>query len=580
MACCCAFNKWQMMSNINKKLPGILVTGASGFIGRHFVIAVSDKFRLFCVARRSQKEVSIPFKDTIHWLQADIIKWDNLLKIYKYINDHGGVDYVIHLAGYYDFTLKENPIYEQVNVIATRYLLELSNMLKIKRFIFSSSLAACKFPPKGKAITEESPADGEFPYACSKRRGELLVKEYSESFPCSIVRLAAVYSDWCEYPMLYMLLKHWLSTNELMARIVTGHGESAVSYIHIKDLIKLFLRIIEISDILPRLAIYNASPQGCVSHNELFKTATRYYHGYPVQPILMPKMLVRLGLALISFLGRLKGKQTLEQPWMAEYIDKKLNVDASATYNALGWRPTPRYHILRRLLFLTEKMTSWPNDWAFRNEVLLQRVMYRKNITIYDILTELRESLVEKIAEEVMTPKNEQRFPNYRKMYREMLKWYITLNFQLVTATVRNRDRSLIPMYAQEMAYKRYIEGFKAKEVRDLWLLIGNTMKKSLLSRPELKGSKQKVDDYIILTSQLAADEFEDIFEILEGQPPDRLASIKDIEQLTSIDNIKKIVRQLEDIHVDQQSSRPSVDVIFKDYGVLITLSNQNEKKL
>ena len=101
--------------------------------------------------------------------------------VFDYIKNHGGADYVLHLAGYYDFTQKKNPAYEQVNVIATRYLLELSNMLKVKRFIFSSSVAACKFPPKGKAITEESPADGDFPYACSKRRGELLIKEYSES---------------------------------------------------------------------------------------------------------------------------------------------------------------------------------------------------------------------------------------------------------------------------------------------------------------------------------------------------------------------------------------------------------------
>jgi len=562
---------------MNKRLPTVVVTGASGFIGRHFVIAVSEKFRLFCIARRSQKEVGIPYHDNIDWLQVDITNRKNLLNVFEYIKDQGGADYVLHLAGYYDFTQKGNPAYEQINVTGTRSILDMSKLLGIKRFIFSSSVAACEFPPRGKALTEESPADADFPYARSKRSAENIIKKYSEAFPCSIVRLAAVYSDWGEYPLLYMLLKHWLSTNKLMSRIVTGHGKSAVPYIHIKDLIKLFLRIIEISDILPRLAIYNASPQGSVSHNELFRTATRYYHGYNVKPLLIPKIFVRLGLTLISILGWLKGKTTLEQPWMAEYIDKKLSVDASATYNALGWKPTPRYHILRRLLFLTEKMTSRPNDWAFRNEALLQRVVYRKSITIYDILTELRESLVEKIVEEVMKPGNEQRFPNYRKLYREMLKWYVTLNYQLVTAAVRNRDRSIIPTYAQEIAYKRYVEGFKATEVRDLWLLIGKTMKESLLTRPELKGSKQKVDDYIILTSQLAADEFEDIFEILEGRPPDQLALIKDIEQLTSIENLKKIVRQLENGFNHSMSDRSNIDVIFKNYGVLIKLTNQSE---
>ena len=562
---------------MNKRLPTVVVTGASGFIGRHFVIAVSEKFRLFCIARRSQKEVGIPYHDNIDWLQVDITNRKNLLNVFEYIKDQGGADYVLHLAGYYDFTQKGNPAYEQINETGTRSILDMSKLLGIKRFIFSSSVAACEFPARGKALTEKSPADADFPYARSKRSAENIIKKYSEAFPCSIVRLAAVYSDWGEYPMLYMLLKHWLSTNKLMSRIVTGHGESAVPYIHIKDLIKLFLRIIEITDILPRLAIYNASPQGSVSHNELFRTATRYYHGYNVKPLLIPKIFVRLGLTLISILGWLNGKTTLEQPWMAEYIDKKLSVDASVTYNALGWKPTPRYHILRRLLFLTEKMTSRPNDWAFRNEALLQRVVYRKSITIYDILTELRESLVEKIVDEVMKPGNEQRFPNYRKMYREMLKWYITLNYQLVSATVRNRDRAIIPAYAKEMAYKRYVDGFNAKEVRDLWLLIGKTMKESLLKRPELKGSKQKVDDYIILTSQLAADEFEDTFEILEDQPREQMDAIKDFEQLTSIENLKKIVRQLENGFNHSMADRSNIDVIFKDYGVLIKLTNQSE---
>jgi nucleoside-diphosphate-sugar epimerase/glycine cleavage system H lipoate-binding protein len=560
---------------MNERLPSILVTGASGFIGRHFVIAVSEKLRLFCIARRGQKEVGIPYHDNIHWLQVDITNRKNLLNVYNYIKDKGGADYVLHLAGYYDFTLKENPAYEQINITGTRYILEMSKLLGIKRFIFSSSLAACKFPPHGKALTEESPADADFPYARSKRSAEKMIREYSEDFPCSIVRLAAVYSDWCEYPMLYMLLKYWLSGNKLMSRIVTGYGESAVPYIHIKDIIKLFLRIIEISDILPRLAIYNASPQESVSHNELFEAVTRYYYGRGFKSFRVSKFLAFLGLVIISFLGRLNSQKTLEQPWMADYIDKKLSVNASATYNALGWKPTPRYHILRRLLILTEKVTSHPNDWTFRNEILLQRVVYRKSITIYDILTELRELLVEKIVEEIMKPENEQRFPNYRKMGPETLKWYVTLNYQLVTATVRSRDRSIIPAYAREIAYKRHFDGFGVKEVRDLWLLIGNTMKESLLTRPELKDSKQRVDDYIILTSQLAADEFEDTYEILEDQLPDQFASIEEVERLTSIENLKKIVGQLEGSNSYSLTNRASVDLSFKDYGVLIKLRTQ-----
>jgi nucleoside-diphosphate-sugar epimerase len=562
---------------MNEILPGIVVTGASGFIGRHFVIAVSGKFRLFCIARRSQKEVGIPYHKNIHWLQLDITNQNDLRNAFRYIKDHGGADYVLHLAGYYDFTMKENPAYEQINVTGTRYILDMSKLLGIKRFIYSSSLAACKFPSYNNVLTEKSPIDADFPYARCKRKEETIIREYSKIFPCSIVRLAAVYSDWCEYPMLYILLNYWLSGKKLTSKILTGRGESAIPYIHIKDVIKLFLRIIEISDTLPHLGVYNASPQGSVSHNELFKTGTRYYYGGNIKPFRMPKPAAAVGLIVISFLGWLNGKKTLEQPWMAGYIDKKLSVDASATYKALNWKPTPRYHILRRLLFLTEKMNSHPNNWTFRNEVLIRKVAFRKSTEIYDILSELRESLVDKIIEEVIKPENDHRFPNYRKMYRELLKWYITLNYQLVAATVRIRDRSIIPIYAREIAFKRYMDGFKAEEVKDIMLLIGKTMKESLLTRPELKGSNRQVDDYIILTSQLAADEFEDAYEILEDQPPEHMDSIKDIAQLIGIENLKRIVRQLEDFYSDSLSNRPGREEAFDNYTFFVTLDSQNE---
>ena len=547
-------------------LPGIVVTGASGFIGRHFVIAVSEKYRLFCIARRSQKEVGIPYHKNIHWLQLDITNQKYLRYAFKYIKDQGGAEYVLHLAGYYDFTMKENPAYEKINATGTRNILDMSKLVGIKRFIFSSSVAACDFPPPGKPLTEESPPNADFPYARCKRKEETIIREYSKTIPCSIVRLAAVYSDWCEYPMLYMLLNYWLSGKKFMSKILTGRGESAIPYIHIKDVIKIFLRIIELSGTLPFLGVYNASPQGSVSHNELFKTVTRYYFGGDTKPFRMPKPAVALGLIVVSFLGWLNGKTTLEQPWMAGYIDKKLNVDASTTYNALNWKPTPRYHILRRLLFLTEKMNGHPNNWTFRNEVLIKKVAFRKSTEIYDILSELRESLVDKIVEEVIKPENEHRFPNYRKMYPELLKWYITLNYQLVAATVRSRDRSIIPIYAREIAFKLYMNGFKATEVKNIMFLIGEIMKNSLLARPELKGSKRQVDDYIILTSQLAADEFEDAYEILENQPPDHKDSIKDIAQLISIEDLKRIVRQLEDFYSELLSNRAGMEDVFDNY--------------
>src|SRR4030043_171374 len=180
---------------MDEKLPGIIITGASGFIGRNFIEANAQKFRLFCLARRSQKEAGIPKHANIRWSQVDIGDFSNLQKVVESINTYGGADFVLHLAGYYDFTMKNQPEYEYTNVNGTRNVLKLAQYLNIKRFIFASSLAACRFDRNPQhIISEKTPVNASYPYAVSKRKAEELIRDYSSMFPCTILRLAAVFS--------------------------------------------------------------------------------------------------------------------------------------------------------------------------------------------------------------------------------------------------------------------------------------------------------------------------------------------------------------------------------------------------
>ncbi|MFH1853121.1 MAG: NAD(P)-dependent oxidoreductase, partial [Candidatus Neomarinimicrobiota bacterium] len=289
-----------------KQLPCILVTGASGFIGRNFLEAVKNDFRIHALARRPQQEVGIPLHSNIKWYLVDIADRNHLTKIFNEIRESGCVDYVFHLAGYYDFGNGPSPEYERTNVNGTRNVLELTRSLAIKRFIFASSIAACNFPVPGTALTEDSPLDADYPYAWSKREGEKMIGEFSTHFPCSIIRFAAVFSDWCEYGVLYMFMNAWCS-GRWNARILGGSGESAIPFIHIRDLVKLVTIIIDNTAVLPGYDIYLASPNGCIPHRQLFELSTRYYFGQSRKPIDMPKWLALIGVYGRDLLGRLIG---------------------------------------------------------------------------------------------------------------------------------------------------------------------------------------------------------------------------------------------------------------------------------
>ena len=62
------------------------------------------------------------------------------------IQRKGGADFILHLAAFYDFDYTDNTAYQRTNIDGTKNVIELAKLLKVNRFIFASSLAACNFP--------------------------------------------------------------------------------------------------------------------------------------------------------------------------------------------------------------------------------------------------------------------------------------------------------------------------------------------------------------------------------------------------------------------------------------------------
>jgi nucleoside-diphosphate-sugar epimerase len=532
---------------MNKELPGIIVTGASGFIGKHFVEASAKNYRLFCLARRSQNEAGVPKHENIRWSQVDVSDFSNLQEVVQSINRYGGADFILHLAGYYDFTMKDRPEYKFTNVVGTRNVLKLAQYLNIKRFIFASSLAACKFGKDPRLmLDEESPVDANFPYANSKREAEELIINYSGIFPCTVLRLAAVYSDWCEYPPLFSFLTTWFS-NKWNKKIIGGRGTTSITYIHITDLIRIIHTVIAKSDNLPQKTIYCASPAGTISHNELYEAATRYYFGHSLKPFRIPKFIALPGVAVRTLIGDLLGLKPFERPWMMKYLDTKLVVDPSYTVNALNWEPSPRNDLKRRLLFLIENMKNHSVEWNVKNETQMIRTVHRFNIQAYDVMLKNRELIINKMFDFINLEENSDYFPNYRKMDPMVLKWYITMLYQLFATSIKIGDRILIRKYIQAVAFRRYKEGFSVSEPVDFLTNFEHIILSELPIDSGTREVRNLLFSSVSISVQMCIDEMEESFETFESRAED-IAKITEVgPNFQNVGNLKQIISDLED---------------------------------
>ena len=497
-----------------KHLPKILVTGASGVIGRNLIEDLYEDYYIYALARRTQQDAGILAHKNIQWILVDIANELRLRKVIESIKNTGGVEFVIHLAAYYDFGNEPHPEYERTNIQGTRLILENSKTLDIKRFIFPGSIAACRFLSPGQAINEKTPPDADFPYAIAKRKCEEMLQDYSEHFPCTSLRLAAVYTDWCEFGPLYMFFKKWLSSS-WNSRIVGGRGESAIPYLHINCVSKVISIVLEKSDQLPRFDIYVVSPDSSTSHQELFDLATRLYFGEIKNPVFIPKWLATIWVYLQDWFGCLIGRRPFVRPWMMQYIDLKLDTESSYTRKTLGWEPPQRQHILRRLLFLIENLKNAPMQWHKMNIAALEKTgLQRPNLALVELMQSTQKEIIQRILQHLFSPANAHKFKHYYELQDSgKVKWYIEMVFNLLIACVRNGDRHMLVSYARSLANIRSQEGFVAAEVCQMLNVTGNYIRSILLARPETKGMELLVHDWIILTLEMAIDEVQDSFE-------------------------------------------------------------------
>lgn len=550
---------------MDSRLPGLILTGASGFVGRNFIKAASGKFRLFCIARRSMEEAGVQPEANLRWLQVDIADRAKLLGFAERMRGSGGVDYVVSLAGYYDFTNQVHPEYVRTNVHGTENVLELARALAVKRFLFASSQAACPFGP---LVTEETPPTADIPYARSKRAGEELMHKYAQWFPCAIIRIAAVFSDWCEYPPLYTMLNNWLSGKLFESRILAGQGRSAIPYIHVQDLAQMLLRVIDKSDELDRVCVLNAGPDGAVSHLDLYRIATQYFYGKAMKPWFVPPSVLYPMVLAKRIQAHLLGKEVFEQLWMLRYVDEQLVADSAKTRKLLGWKPTPRKSITRRLVFLVENMERNPELWRNWNEAMLAKKVSHPQLALHEMLCEAmeseREATIEAITSQllkrdaVVQAMTDQEVVEsaqgdtsciraLQSMDKRVAYSFLRLLLQLIVTNMRTTNRPMMQQYAHTITFLPMFTGFGSGLVSRSLFIIGEFLIQRFRERPAFIKVTPQAGHYITMTIHMAIDRIEDQAEMSRLQSPVKVDGFRTMP-LPECETLELVVRQLEDL--------------------------------
>jgi nucleoside-diphosphate-sugar epimerase len=490
--------------------------GGSGFLGRHLIAALRDRFQIHVLARRTERGVGVEPHPDVRWTQVDIADRERLAEAFQELRDLPRPLHVVHLAAHYDFTGAEHPEYQRTNIDGLRNVLELCKELRPDRFHFASSLAACAFPPAGSRLTEDSPPDGDHVYARTKRVGEAMVREYERSFPSVIVRMAALFSDWCEYPPLYFFLRTWLS-NGWNRRILGGHGDSAIPYLHVRCAVRFYARLLEVHDRLAPGEVVIASTEGSVSQRDTFEAATGAWYGHALHPLGTAKLVARAGLWMMEQLGRWRAEPPFERSWMGRYIDLRLETDGSRTRERIGWAPNPRLFILRRMPFMLENLRADPIEWHGKNLAAIDALRVEPNLALYHLLEEHDEAIYRASMARFQDPAGEAALHRYRTLRPDEMRWAKRQLFLQLRNAIRTADRTVFRSYCRELAARRQAEGFGCAEVCAALDVERGLVLAALQGDPRSAPLQAAIHEHLLPAFAAGVDEIQDVYEELTG---------------------------------------------------------------
>jgi UDP-glucose 4-epimerase len=204
----------------------VLLTGATGFIGRHLARELSPRHQIYCITRS--------FDEELQDLGCLVIQTDLQYPLnLNVLPDQ--VDAVVHLASVNPASPDQANESFKVTVASTQYLLDYGRKAGIRHFVYASSGSVYGFGER--PWKEEDPAQAMNFYAVHKRCAELLVNSYAQFFSTCVLRLFFPYgpgqSSRRRIPMIIERIREGKSVT------IFNDGKPKINPIYISDVVRI-----------------------------------------------------------------------------------------------------------------------------------------------------------------------------------------------------------------------------------------------------------------------------------------------------------------------------------------------------
>lgn len=209
----------------------VLVTGATGFVGRHLVPEIAGKHDVTSIVRRSSREADLGASRVI---EADL---SDPTFIERLPHD---VDVVVHLAQAYLPFPDRAPDLFLVNAGSTHWLAEYARRTGVTRFVLASSGSV--YRPAREPLGEDAATVPLTYHPATKLMSEMILAQYVPYFSSAILRLFAPYGrDQVDRLIPRMFDAIRAGTPITLSR----GGEPRINPIHVDDLVSIVTQAIE-----------------------------------------------------------------------------------------------------------------------------------------------------------------------------------------------------------------------------------------------------------------------------------------------------------------------------------------------